>query len=146
VTPAAIAIGMAPSATRLSAHSMEARVHEILNAIIDPCSVAAGTPAGLEDMGLVRALTVTDTPTGAHVEVTLAVTHPFCMMSAVFVNEARTQLLEQPSISTVNVGLDGAFLWTEDDYSPAYAARRRESLLERGITPLTDLLQEAPHA
>jgi metal-sulfur cluster biosynthetic enzyme len=125
---------------------MEARISELLNAIIDPCSVAAGTPAGLGDMGLIRALTITDTEAGAHVAVTLAVTHPFCMMSAVFVNEARTQLLEQPDITSVDVGLDGAFLWTEDDYSPAYAERRRNSLLERGITPLADLLQEAHHA
>jgi metal-sulfur cluster biosynthetic enzyme len=126
-------------------HPLEPGIRQLLNAIIDPCSVAAGTPAGLEDMGLVRALMISETSEGVHVDVTLAVTHPFCMMSAVFVNETRTQLSELPTVTSVEVGLDGAFLWTEEHYSPDYAARRRESLLARGITPLSDLLEETSH-
>jgi metal-sulfur cluster biosynthetic enzyme len=110
-----------------------ASIRATLNAIIDPCSVAAGCPAGLIDMGLVRSLELDGEPSCAHVSVTLAVTHPFCMMSAVFVNEARIRVGELVGVATCEVDLDASVVWTDDDMTPEYAARRRQSLIDRGI-------------
>jgi metal-sulfur cluster biosynthetic enzyme len=108
-------------------------VRSVLNSIIDPCSAAAGTPAGLSEMGLVRAVNISEGDDGANIQVTLAVTHPFCMMAAVFVNESRIRLSELPGVNSVEVSLDGRYLWSEDDFEPAYAARRRQSLQDRGL-------------
>jgi metal-sulfur cluster biosynthetic enzyme len=124
--------------------TVEAAIRLTLNEIIDPCSAAAGCPAGLVDMGLVRQLNVSSTETSGspefNVSVTLAITHPFCMMSTVFVNEAQTRIAELfanesgfGTLAACTVELDAGYVWTDDDFSPEYAARRRISLLERGI-------------
>jgi metal-sulfur cluster biosynthetic enzyme len=108
-------------------------VRATLNAIIDPCSVAAGCPAGLVDMGLVRSVELNGESPNVRVEITLAVTHPFCMMSAVFVNEARIRVGEISGVSACEVELDATVVWTDDDMTPEYAARRQQSLIDRGI-------------
>jgi metal-sulfur cluster biosynthetic enzyme len=113
-------------------------VETVLNSIIDPCSVASGCPAGLVDMGLVRNVTIKRHASGTDLGVTLAVTHPFCMMSAVFVNEARIQLGELGGVNDVAIELDTSIMWTDADFSPEYAARRNASLRERGLIPLSD--------
>jgi metal-sulfur cluster biosynthetic enzyme len=114
--------------------AMEDQVLDCLNTIIDPCSASAGCPAGLVDMGLVRRVVVDrSAEEGMQVSVTLALTHPFCMMAAVFVNEARIRIDALDGVSTSVVELDAGYLWTDDDLSPDYANRRRRSLLQRGI-------------
>jgi metal-sulfur cluster biosynthetic enzyme len=114
-------------------------VETTLNQIIDPCSAAAGCPAGLVEMGLVRQVSIDPNDDGLRIEVTLAVTHPFCMMSAVFVNEARLQLAELAGVSAVHINLDTSIIWTDADFTPAYAERRNASLRERGLIPVSDL-------
>jgi hypothetical protein len=42
----------------------EARVRTTLNTIVDPCSRAAGAPAGIAEMGLVRQIEVHHSPGG----------------------------------------------------------------------------------
>jgi metal-sulfur cluster biosynthetic enzyme len=121
-------------------------VMAVLNGIVDPCSITSGCPAGLVDMGLVRNLDIGSdigsdfnsdgVAAGTNVRVTLTVTHPFCMMSAVFVNEARIRLGDLPGVAHVDVELDTSVIWTDDDLDPDYAERRRRSLQQRGITLL----------
>ncbi|TDV48664.1 metal-sulfur cluster assembly factor [Actinophytocola oryzae] len=112
------------------------RVREALNTIIDPCSVVAGAPVGLVDLGLVRQLTVTPAPDGAAVLVRIGVTEPACLMGASFVVRAKEVLDAIPEISTVDVGLDHAADWTPDDIAPAYQLRLAEVRSTRG--PTTD--------
>jgi metal-sulfur cluster biosynthetic enzyme len=133
----------APTSSPATERVTAAAVRAVLDSIIDPCSAASGSPAGLGEMGLVRELSVVDEATGAVVRVTLAVTHPFCMMAAVFVNEAQIRLLELPGVARAEVGIDGSYLWTEDDFEPQYAQRRRASLIERGLIPVTESLSIA---
>lgn len=97
-----------------------AQVREVLNGIVDPCSTAAGVPAGLCDMGLVHAVAVH--PDG-RVAVTLGVTEPGCFMIGSFAAEARARLLTLPGVSAVELELDEGFDWTEDSMDPAYRAR-----------------------
>ena len=110
----------------------EDAVRAALNEIIDPCSRAAGEPAGLVDMGLVRRVEVH----GARVEVTLALTEPTCLMGFPFVRSARDRLAELPGVEHVDVSLDPSFEWTSAELSPAYAARlaRRRAARGRVIT------------
>jgi metal-sulfur cluster biosynthetic enzyme len=95
-------------------------------------------------MGLVREVAVEKGDGGTRIAVSLAVTHPMCMMSAVFVNEARIRLGELDGVGDVHIHLDTSIIWTDDDFSPDYAARRNASLHERGLIPISQ--QEHSHA
>ena len=102
----------------------EAELRERLNEIVDPCSAAAGEPAGLVDMGLIRSLAVAD----GEVTVVVCVTHPSCMMAPVFLAQVRQAAEEAPGVTAVHASLDTGFDWTEADMAPAYRerlARRR---------------------
>lgn len=101
-------------------------VRETLNGIIDPCSVVAGAPAGLVDLGLVRHLAVTPAPDGAAVLVRIGVTEPGCLMGASFAIRARELLGAMPGVSTVDVQLDHAADWEPGDIDPAYRLRLAE--------------------
>ena len=96
-----------------------------LNTIVDPCSVAAGAPAGLVDMGLVRGLEVDDTPGGCTIRLTIGLTEPGCMVGASFVSRARELLSELPGVARVDVSLEHDCDWSPRDLDPDYATRLR---------------------
>ena len=106
-----------------------------INQIIDPCSVATALPAGLVDMGLVPALEITELDSGrAHVEVRLCVTHPFCMMPAIFMLEVERRLRAVPEVASIEVSLDEARVWTEDCMSADYRARLEAQRARKKLT------------
>jgi metal-sulfur cluster biosynthetic enzyme len=113
---------------------MRARLLEQLNKIVDPCSIATALPAGLVDMGLVRTLNVRALPAGGiRVDVALTVTHAFCMMSGVFVNEVETLLRGDRDVTEFEVTLDAATLWTEELMTPGYRARLEAQRTRKGL-------------
>jgi metal-sulfur cluster biosynthetic enzyme len=118
----------------------EATVWTTLNTIVDPCSRAAGAPAGIAEMGLVRQLEVQQSPEGARIRVVIGVTEPGCLMGAAFVNDACTRLRALPGVAEVQVSMDQAFDWTPQDMSPAYQTRLEQLRQTRraawGILPL----------
>ena len=71
---------------------LEERIRAALDDVRDPCSVVAGVPAGLAEMGLVRSLEVRDTPDGAVVRVAIGVTEPTCLMGPVRVRSDATRV------------------------------------------------------
>lgn len=99
----------------------ESEVRAALNEIVDPCSRAAGEPAGLVDMGLVRRIEIRED--GARVDVVLALTEPTCLMGFPFMRSAQERLRALPGVEHVEVSLDPSFDWTPAELSPAYAAR-----------------------
>jgi metal-sulfur cluster biosynthetic enzyme len=108
----------------------EQQVRGALNEIVDPCSVAAGAPAGLADMGLVRRIGVRAGRGGALVEVVLGLTEPTCLMGFPFLRSARERLSALPGVERVEVSLDPGFEWTPAELRPEYAERleRRRAL------------------
>ncbi len=94
-----------------------------LNEIVDPCSVVAGAPAGIDEMGLIRALSVNEAPGGVAIEVRIGVTEPGCMMGASFAIKARERLEALAGVAAVDVQLDHAADWEPADIDPAYAKR-----------------------
>lgn len=94
-----------------------------LNQIVDPCSLVAGAPAGLVELGLVRSLELRETPDGAAVRVRIGVTEPGCMMGASFAIKAREQLTALDGVASVDVELDHAGDWDPADIDPRYAER-----------------------
>jgi metal-sulfur cluster biosynthetic enzyme len=95
-----------------------------LNAIVDPCSIAAGAPAGLLDMGLVREATLHPLVSGGYrVCVRISVTHPFCIIAGVFLSEVEKRLRALPSIVEVDASIDSTTLWRPELMSADYRAR-----------------------
>lgn len=92
-----------------------------LNQILDPCSVVAGAPAGIEEMGVVRGLSVNQAPGGLAIEVRIGVTEPGCMMGASFAIKARERLEALAGVVAVDVQLDHEADWEPGDIAPAYA-------------------------
>lgn len=101
----------------------EAEVRALLNTIIDPCSVVAGTAAGIEELGLVRQLEIAEESQGTIIRVTIGVTEPGCLMGLPFANEAQQRLQKLPGVASVEVSLDQALDWTPQDMSAEYQAR-----------------------
>jgi metal-sulfur cluster biosynthetic enzyme len=99
------------------------QVRAVLNGIVDPCSAAAGAPAGLDDMGLVREVQVETGSEGTVVRVMLALTEPTCLMGIPFMATARERLEALPGVIRAEVSLASAFEWTPAELSPSYAAR-----------------------
>lgn len=108
----------------------EDRVRAAVNAVPDPCSVTAGVPAGLDDMGLVRDVTISGPPGARRVVVAIRLTEPTCLMGHVFVPAARAAVRALPGVTEVDVRLDPDPGWSERDLRPAY---RRRLLEARGL-------------
>jgi metal-sulfur cluster biosynthetic enzyme len=92
-----------------------------LNTIVDPCSIAAGAPAGLVDMGLVREVTIREGSDGTTVRVRIGLTEPGCMIGASFLVRARECLEPLAGIDHLDVQLQHDCDWTPNDMDPDYA-------------------------
>lgn len=90
---------------------LRASVEAALNAIVDPCSRATGRPLGLVDMGLIEGLQI-----GADGAVQLGIvpTSPLCMMTGVFLAEARQALAAIDGVTRIEVRLDAEHIWTPE--------------------------------
>jgi metal-sulfur cluster biosynthetic enzyme len=97
-----------------------ANVREALDAVVDPCSVVAGAPAGLVQMGLVRALELSEGDAGATIRVRIGVTEPGCLMGASFAAQARAQLERLDGVARVEIELDHANDWMPSDIDRDY--------------------------
>ena len=96
-------------------------VEEALGRVYDPCSVAAGRPKSLTEMGLVLGWEWT-APGRLHVD--LCVTFTGCTMAPHFVEAARRELLRVPGVQTVELEVDTNFFWTPERMAEDEAPRR----------------------
>jgi metal-sulfur cluster biosynthetic enzyme len=114
-----------------SVSEREQLVAQALAAVPDPCSVAAGAPLGLLDMGLVRSYEI---DAADRLTVVLDVTSPACMMAGHFVADAETRLRQIPGIREVTVSVQPTLEWSEARLTPhgrAVLERRRKLARER---------------
>jgi metal-sulfur cluster biosynthetic enzyme len=96
-----------------------ADVRAALNEIVDPCSVAVGAPAGMDDMGLIRDVAVED----GRVTVSIGLTEPMCLMGPAFVRSAEERLSALEGVGDVEVSLSSGLDWTPARMSASYAER-----------------------
>ena len=96
-----------------------------LDTIKDPCSMAAGTPFGLCEMGLVDTVDIAEN--GA-VTVKLRLTSPFCHMIGFFKTEAATRIGAIEGVTSVALEADNGLDWSPSRISPAAQARRQHHL------------------
>jgi metal-sulfur cluster biosynthetic enzyme len=101
----------------------EEGIRAAINTIIDPCSRAAGVPAGLTDMGLIRRLDVWSTDTGVGVHAVIGVTEYGCMLGPAFATEVERVVRSLPGVEHLTVDLDAAFDWLPEDMTSAYQAK-----------------------
>lgn len=76
------------------------RVTAALDEIKDPCSLAAGTPLGLAEMGLVKEIRI---GVDGAVAVNLRLTSPFCHMIGFFKTEAIARIGRLPGVVSVTL-------------------------------------------
>ncbi len=86
---------------------LDERVSAALAGVYDPCSIAAGRPTSLVDMGLVLDVTME----GTTLHITFCVTFAGCTMAPHFVEAARTELLKIEGVDQVETRVDTAHVW-----------------------------------
>lgn len=101
------------------------RIRRVLDDIKDPCSVAQSIPTGLDEMGIVKSVQVSD---AGCVEIELRLTSPFCEMLPFMQGEARRCVGELEGVTEVRVSHDAGLDWDHDLMSPAAQARRQRRL------------------
>jgi metal-sulfur cluster biosynthetic enzyme len=113
---------------------MRRLIEATLNEIVDPCSRVAGAPAGMMDMGLVRSIELAPDEGGLRAHVSLSVTHPFCLMAGVFLNEAEQRLAGIAGLSKAEIVLDSTTLWTPELMSADYRERLDTARRTKGMS------------
>ncbi len=112
-------------------------VRDILNTILDPCSVNAGAPGGLVDMGLVRSVAVEDGPDGFVIHARLCVTEPSCIMGHLFVREARERLGPLAGVAHLDIAMDPSLGWNESKMAPELRQRLEAARAQRRLAAPT---------
>jgi len=105
--------------------AVRAAIVAALDTIKDPCSIAAGTPFGLAEMGIVDTVEVADD--GA-VTVRLKLTSPFCHMIGFFKAEAMARVGLIEGVTSVALEADNGLDWSPSRISQAAQARRQHHL------------------
>jgi len=107
-----------------------------LEEVIDPCSVTAGAPLSVVDMGLVSRLVVGE---DGSVTLDMRATSAMCTMIASIMKDAEQRLARVEGVTTAEVTLRGGEIWTEADMTEkgrrALAARRERSRAEVAVRP-----------
>ena len=103
-----------------------AEIHRLLDQVQDPCSVAHGTPMGLVEMGIVKAVTVSAT---GHVTVDLRLTSPMCEMLPFMQGETIAAVEALDGVTGCTVTRDSGFDWDHDMMAPEARHRRQLRLL-----------------
>jgi metal-sulfur cluster biosynthetic enzyme len=88
----------------------DAAIAAALEDVVDPCSMAQGTPLSLPAMGLVRGWALSD---AGGLVLDVAVTAPGCGYLGVFADAAARALAPLPGVREVVVRLDAALVWDE---------------------------------
>ena len=97
------------------------RIVAVLDEIKDPCSLAAGTPLGLAEMGLVKDVVI---GCGGEVTSDLRLTSPFCHMIGFFKKEAIRLVGALPGVRSVELRADNGLDWSPRDMTAAAQAKR----------------------
>jgi metal-sulfur cluster biosynthetic enzyme len=85
-------------------------IRAVLGRIHDPCSVAAGRPVSVLDMGLVCGWTLEE----GVLTVTFCVTFAGCTMAPHFAQAAAHDLAMLPGVERIQTVIDTTFVWTPE--------------------------------
>lgn len=94
---------------------LQARVLKRLNLVQDPCSVAAGRPMGLVDMGLIDHV---DIDSDGRVDIYLRLTSPACYLMTFLESESIEQVGDCDGVTVVRVHPDEGLDWSPSRIAP----------------------------
>ena len=117
---------MSQATTTVPHAELRERLLRRLDEVKDPCSVTAGNPMGLAEMGLVRSVDISD---AGRVTVVLRLTSPFCEMIGFFTSQVTEKTADLDGVRTVTVQTDSGFDWSPDDMAPHLQRQREQRLL-----------------
>jgi metal-sulfur cluster biosynthetic enzyme len=98
-----------------------------LDDVKDPCSVGAGMPMGLDEMGLVKRIEVRET----RVSIEIRLTSPSCFMHSYFIDEIQWRVGELPGVDQVDVEFDLGVDWAPSMMRQDVRERRDEIIRGR---------------
>jgi metal-sulfur cluster biosynthetic enzyme len=107
------------------------RIKNILNTIGDPCSVASGTPMGIEEMGLIKDLHL---DSNGHLRIAMRLTAPLCHNVGYFNVEIKNRLLALDEVQSLDITMDHGLEWTPENISKQARERRMATLRRYGLT------------
>jgi metal-sulfur cluster biosynthetic enzyme len=119
------------SATRSAATVREGDVRRALDKVLDPCSVGAGDPMGLDAMGLVRAIAI---DADGNVTVDVRLTSGSCLMHGVFIDGAEEHVGSLPGVRSVALRFDAGVEWDPDMIREDIRVARMERLKQMART------------
>lgn len=102
---------------------VQAQIGRALGAVKDPCSVAAGTPLGLDEMGMVDKV---EMGVDGAVTVWIKLTSPTCVLLGYFVREIQAHVGAVGGVTSVEVIFDAGLDWEPDLMSSSVSLDRRE--------------------
>ena len=106
-----------------------ARVRRLLADVVDPCSTASVLPMSIEELGLIRDVTLE----GGVLAVHLRLTSPSCMMVAYIAKEVTERLGGEPGVTDVRVVPDEGLDWDPSMMDRGVAAERSRRLTLLGM-------------
>lgn len=104
------------------------QISAALDAVIDPCSVGRNIPAGLNDMGMVESIVLSEFVNKAprKATVTLRITSPACTFQQWFTERATEEIRVRLPNLTCDVVWSKEFDWSDEAMSDALKMRIRE--------------------
>ncbi|WP_222912863.1 iron-sulfur cluster assembly protein [Natrinema sp. SYSU A 869] len=102
--------------------SLENRIRERLDEVIDPCSAANGTNLSIIEMGLLDEIDVDE----GYVTVSMRLTTPFCMQLPYFVEEIDERVSAIDEVVSVTLETDEGVDWHTGMMSEEAQKQRRE--------------------
>ena len=112
---------MTAALTEVEIERLEQRIRELADEIKDPCSLATATPLGLDEMGLVERVQISET---GDVAIAIRLTSPLCVMVGYFRAELRSRVLALTGVRQVEVTFDRGLDWHPSYMSPDVLRRR----------------------
>jgi metal-sulfur cluster biosynthetic enzyme len=117
-------------------NGLEERVQAALEDVIDPCSITAGSPLSVVDMGMITGLTADDK---GRVSIGMRATSAMCTMIAGIMKVAEDRISQVEGVTSVDVTLQSGPMWTEADMTArgrsTLNARRAASRASRPVKP-----------
>jgi metal-sulfur cluster biosynthetic enzyme len=111
-------------------------IRRAIETVFDPCSVNAGAPINVIDMGLILGWSI-----GAdrRVDILMRLTSPGCTLAPSFMHRIEEAVAAVEHVEAVKVTVTGLLLWGEDDIAAGSLQRlkdiRRKSLSLAGARP-----------
>ena len=117
-------------------NGLEESVYAALGEVIDPCSITAGAPLSVVDMGMVMDVSVDDQGVAS---IGMRATSAMCTMIAGIMKAAEDRIAAVDGVTEVRIKLSSGPVWTEADMTDRgrsiLNARRQRSQREFAVKP-----------